>query len=204
MNQFLELLDIRPESLIGRDPAAVLMDVSDESMTDDLTTEMRALAAMVASHAIRLPIGRARDLAVEMCPLLCSLAYDAREIDEAIELVHAWIVGLGDPSAQAALHEEARLAAVDVVERNALHGRMAWIRMSREDREALKRYDDVVERTTLRCRMDGWSISLEIASREAIAVVLEVQGRRGVIGVADVSDRRGPSSPKPKVPELAI
>lgn len=202
MSVFSHLLDIEPSALMGRDPSSLMMDVLDDASGDGLRDEMNALSALVASHAIVLPMGPARTLAIEMTPLLCSMAQNEVEVMAALRYVHDWIVGLGDLATIARRIDVATKEARDVHER---HGNvdLATVRsISQDDCNAILAYQDLQELTSSERDMGVWTMHLMIADFQTLALMMRIGASRVVIGIGIIDQDDGRSRAAPKVPLL--
>lgn len=186
------LIDVRAAALIGRDPVSLVMDVLDDTMQDDLQTEMDALSALAASHAFALPFGPTRVMTIEMAPMLCSLVHHESDIPALLAFVHDWIVGLGDVRRTArevhAAMQEARLVIAE-------HGELdsaKLLTLPDVDQEAIGHCQELLDATSSTRTMGGWSIDLVISDHRTLAAMLSVEGKQAVIGVCFIDDEPGP------------
>jgi len=203
MSVFSHLLAIDPSSLMGRDPSSLMMEVLDDSSQDGLRNEVDVLSALVASHAIVLPIGDARRLTMEMTPLLCSMARSDQEIDAALRHVHDWIVGLGDLYAVTRRVDAATRAARDVHERRGNIDLATLTTISQDDCDAIHRYQTLQEETSSERPMGGWTMHLMVADFQTLALMMRIGASRVVIGIGIIDQDDGRSRAAPKVPLLA-
>lgn len=203
MTDLSPLLDVNPETLIGRDPASLIADALDPSSQDILRSESDALSALASSSALGLPFGRARDLAVEISPLLCSIARDRLEAARILRTVHGWIVGMGDARSSARAMDAAdavlRLVAAE-------HGDVdmeVLARISPEDHDAVLRYEELDRITSLRVPMDGCSVVLSVLDADTLGATLRTPSGSAVVGIARLDGGRGGRAAEPQVPQLA-
>ena len=202
MSVFSHLLDVSPAALIGRDPASLIMDVLDGTTHDDLRDEVNALSALAASRAIGLPVGRARDLTIDMAPLLCSLAPDERGVDEVIHFIHGWLTGLGD---LAAVAREMHTAITMMRMICAEHGDIdleTLSRISQDDCNAIVEYDEIQDRTTRVRVLDDWSIILHVGENGNFLVSIQIDDRRVIVGVGTIDQGGGRARTTPEMPIL--
>ena len=201
MRDLHSLLDVRAVSLIGRDPASLIMDVLDETMQDDLRPEMDALAALAASHSLHLPHGRTRTMAVEMAPMLCSLVRNEAEIRHLLSFVHDWIEGLGDVARTARrVHALMVQAALVVAEHGAIDlERLATLPPL--DQEAMLAYQEAEESTATNRSRGTCTITLRVHDHATLTAVVGVGRRRAVVGATVVDDDDG-NRTRDRTPEL--
>lgn len=161
----IHMFDVDAAALIGRDPRGLAEEYSSDRQDniDLLVAERDAMDAMIQLRALRLAPTKARQIAVDLVPALCTLCRTMEAVDLLVALARDWVADMGDVAAHA--------RSVDA------------------DRKAGQKRADAALRTAIAFNADA---VFDVHDAATLSVTLEVNRRDPVmVGLHNIDDEGG-------------